>query len=80
MLHRKPAGLCATQMAATKKLTWVQLQVLDQSVAKVCVDDHHGWTRGASWMMNGKHCVFFAASDCVIAKEVGGEGGAAQRE
>lgn len=52
MLHRKPAGLCATQMAATKKLTWVQLQVLDQSVAKVCVDDRHrpggphGWWMG----------------------------------
>lgn len=69
-----------TQMAATKKLTWAQLQVRDQSVAKVCVSDHRSWTRGASWKMNGKHCVFFAASDCVNAKEVGGEEGVAQRE
>lgn len=61
-------------------LTWAQLQVLHQSVAKVCVDSHRGWTRGASWKMNGKHCVFFAVSDCVNAEEVGGEGGAAQRE
>lgn len=36
-----------TQMAAAKKLTWAQLQAMDQSVAKVSVDDHHGWTRGA---------------------------------
>lgn len=69
-----------TQMAATKKLTWAQLQVRDQSVAKVCVNDHRSWTAGASWKMNGKHCVFFAASYCVNAKEVGGEEGVAQRE
>lgn len=69
-----------TQMAATKKLTWAQRQVRDQSVAKVCVDDHRSWTKGASWKMNGKHRVFFTASDCVNAKEVGGEEGVAQRE
>lgn len=69
-----------TQMAATKKLTWAQLQVRDQSVAKVYVNDHRSWTTGASWKMNGKHCVFLAASDCVNAKEVGGEEGVAQKE